>query len=117
MTLGNTPNACFHPLGEAVSDARRSGDIDPNNSIIADTMKLVGNSSYGKSITNRERHLQAKFCNYKCNWFPRTDTRNTQDTIKKRQAYLFKVEWEKDGIIGLCSKTYYCFRDMKNKFS
>ena len=41
-----TPNACFHPFGEAVSDARRAGDIDPNKSIIADTMKLVGNSSY-----------------------------------------------------------------------
>ena len=57
-----TPNACFHPFGEAVSDARRAGDIDPNKSIIADTMKLVGNSSYGKTITNKERHRQVKFC-------------------------------------------------------
>ena len=57
-----TPNACLHPFGEAFSDARRAGDIDPNKSIIADTMKLVGNSSYGKTITNKERHCQVKFC-------------------------------------------------------
>ncbi len=30
--------------------------------IIADTMKLVGNSSYGKTITNKERHREVKFC-------------------------------------------------------
>ena len=32
---------CLQPFGEAVSDARRAGDVDPNKAIIADTMKLV----------------------------------------------------------------------------
>ena len=36
-----TPIPCFRPFGEAVSDARRAGDVDPNKAIIADTMKLV----------------------------------------------------------------------------
>ena len=36
-----TPVPCFQPFGEAVSDARRAGDVDPNKAIIADTMKLV----------------------------------------------------------------------------
>ena len=36
-----TPVPCFKPFGEAVSDARRAGDVDPNKAIIADTMKLV----------------------------------------------------------------------------
>ena len=36
-----TPVACFKPFGEAVSNARRAGDADPNKAIIADTMKLV----------------------------------------------------------------------------
>lgn len=57
-----TPVACFQPFGEAVSDARRAGDADPNKAIIADTMKLVGNSSYGKTITDQERHREVKFC-------------------------------------------------------
>ena len=79
-------------MGEAVSDARRAGDVDPNKAIIADTMKLVscfpievkkeeirfkvqkthinvvfffsyvGNSSYGKTITDQERHREVQFC-------------------------------------------------------
>ena len=41
-----TPVPCFQPFGEAVSDARRAGDVDPNKAIIADTMKLVSMISF-----------------------------------------------------------------------
>ena len=57
-----TPKPCLKPFGEAVSNARRAGDSDPSKAIIAEMMKLVGNSSYGKTITNKERHRQVKFC-------------------------------------------------------
>ena len=53
---------CFEPFGDAVSDARRAGDRDPDQAIIADTMKLVGNSCYGKTITNKERHHKVQYC-------------------------------------------------------
>ena len=36
-----TPNACFHSFGEAVSNARREGDSNPDFAIKGDTMKLV----------------------------------------------------------------------------
>ena len=36
-----TPEPCFKPFGDAVSDARRAGDADPSKAIIAGTMKLV----------------------------------------------------------------------------
>ena len=39
-----TPEPCFKPFGDAVSDARRAGDADPRKAVIAHTMKLV--SSY-----------------------------------------------------------------------
>ena len=39
-----------------------------------------------------------------CNWFPRTDTREHKAYVKRTPG-LFKVEWEGEGIIGLCSKT------------
>ena len=48
-----TPKPCFKPFGDAVSNARRAGDADPSKAIIAVTMKLVGNSSYGKTITKK----------------------------------------------------------------
>ncbi|KAJ8021643.1 hypothetical protein HOLleu_38905 [Holothuria leucospilota] len=55
-----SPESCFRVFGEAVSNARRAGDSDPSKAIIADTMKLIGNSSYGKTITNREKHTNVK---------------------------------------------------------
>ena len=51
---------CFRGFGEAVSDARRAGDTDPSNALLADTMKLLGNSAYGKTVINQENHRQIK---------------------------------------------------------
>ena len=51
----------------------------------------------------------------KCNWFLRTDT-GEHKAYDKSTPGLFKVEWEWEGIIGLCSKTYYFF-GAKDKFS
>ena len=45
------PNPCFRRFGESVSTARRAGDEDTDKAIIADTMKLLGNSGYGKTVT------------------------------------------------------------------
>ena len=56
------PNPCFQRFGESVSTARRNGDSDPDKSIIADTMKLLGNSAYGKTVTNIDRHRNVKYC-------------------------------------------------------
>ena len=36
--------ACFETFVRDVSDARRAGDASPDLAIIADTMKLIGNS-------------------------------------------------------------------------
>ena len=66
-----------------------------------------------ESLVNSE--LKAEFEADKCNWFPRTDTAEHK-AFDKRTPGLFKVEWEGQGIIGLCSKTYYCF-GAKDKFS
>ena len=57
-----SPKPCFQHFGESVSTARRDGDADPDKSIIADTMKLLGNSAYGKTVTNVDRHRDVKYC-------------------------------------------------------
>ena len=56
------PNPCFQRFGESVSAARRAGDEDPEKAIIADTMKLLGNSGYGKTVTNVDRHRDVTYC-------------------------------------------------------
>jgi G:T-mismatch repair DNA endonuclease (very short patch repair protein) len=51
----------FAPFCESVSNARRMGDVDPDLELLASTSKLVGNSAYGKTITNKEKHRQVKY--------------------------------------------------------
>ena len=41
------PIPCFRRFGDAVSTARREGDVHRDKTIMADTMKLLGNSGYG----------------------------------------------------------------------
>ena len=57
-----SPKPCFRHFGESVSAARRAGDADPDKAIIADTMKLLGNSAYGKTVTNIDRHRNVRYC-------------------------------------------------------
>ena len=56
------PNPCFQRFGESVSAARRAGDADTDRAIIGDTMKLLGNSAYGKTVTNVDRHRKVTYC-------------------------------------------------------
>lgn len=70
----------------------------------------------GESVESLVKpELKAEFKQDKCSWFPRTDTPE-QKAYDKRTPSLFKVEWEGEGVIGLCRKTYYCF-GAKDKFS
>lgn len=55
------PSACFKEFGEQISDSRRNADKDPSKKIIAETDKLTGNSFYGKTATNKEKHTCAKY--------------------------------------------------------
>ena len=57
-----SPKPCFRDFGESVSTARRAGDADTDRAIIGDTMKLLGNSAYGKTVTNIDRHREVKYC-------------------------------------------------------
>ena len=56
-----SPRAAFRSFGESVSAARRSGDKDPDQELLATTSKLIGNSSYGKTITDKTRHRDVSF--------------------------------------------------------
>ena len=57
------PIPYFLRFGDVVSKARRAGDS--HEAIIADTMKLLGNSGYGKTIINVDRHRYVNYCTEK----------------------------------------------------
>ena len=46
-----------------VAQARLDGDHDKDKALIAETMKLIGTSSYGKLITNKEKHHDIIYVN------------------------------------------------------
>ena len=47
---------CFEKFGQFVSDERREGVIDEDYKIIADEMKNIGNSAYGRTSMNKSKH-------------------------------------------------------------
>ena len=55
-----TPVKCFNKLVQSAVDARREGDENPNSSVVAETMKVLANSSYGYQIMDRSRHTVTK---------------------------------------------------------
>ena len=55
------PVRCFKGFEKEVSAARRAGDLDPDKSIMADTMKLLGNSAYGYMILDKTRHRRVLY--------------------------------------------------------
>ena len=81
------PIPCFRRFGDAVSPARREGDVHSHKAIIADTIKLVGNSGYGKTITNVDRHCDVNYCTEKAASLKINDRRFRQLDVVVDDAY------------------------------
>ena len=56
-----TPKKCFNSFVQSAVDARGQGDENPNSSVVAETMKLLANSSYNYQIMDRSRHTVSKY--------------------------------------------------------
>ena len=57
------PRKCFNNFVQSAVDARRQGDENPNSSVVAETKKLLANSSYGYQIMDRSLHTVTKYLN------------------------------------------------------
>ena len=57
----HTPRKCFNNFVQSAVDARRQTDKNPNSSVVAETMKLLANSSYGYQIMDCSRHTVTKY--------------------------------------------------------
>ena len=58
-----TPKKCFSSFVQSGVNARRQSDENPNSSVVAETMKLSANSSYGYQTMDRSRHTVTKYLN------------------------------------------------------
>jgi len=59
------PRKIFKGFTDWVSDERRKGDVDTIYAIIADCAKTVGNSAFGRTIMNKNKHKKTQFCDEK----------------------------------------------------
>ena len=99
------PKPCFRHFGESVSTARRVGDADSDKAIIADTMKLLGNSGYGKRVTNIDRHRDVKYCmevgtsalinnkRFSDNWKSSPTTRTGRGSLTSFATGMLSIAW------------------------
>ena len=58
-----TPVKCFNKFVQSAVNARREGDENPISSVVAETMKVLANSSFGYQILDRGRHTVTKYLN------------------------------------------------------
>ena len=56
-----TSRKCFNNFVQCAVDARRQKDKNPISTVVAETMKLLANSSYGYQIMDRSRHTVTKY--------------------------------------------------------
>ena len=59
--VGDTPKKCFNSFVQSAVDARMKCYENPKSSVIAETMKLLTNSSYGYQIMDTSRHAVTKY--------------------------------------------------------
>ena len=58
-----TPEKCFKPFVQSVVNARREGDQNKSSAVLAETMKLLANSSYGRLLLDRSKHRTTAYVN------------------------------------------------------
>ena len=56
-----TPRKCFKSFVQSSFDARRERIENPHSGVVAEMMKLLGNSSYGYQFMGRSRHTLTKY--------------------------------------------------------
>ena len=77
-----TPRKCFNKFVQSAVDARRQGDESPNSIVVAETMKLLANSSYGYQIMDCSRHTVTNYL---------TDEKRTLQLIVKCSSVLITL--------------------------
>ena len=60
-SVQKTPIKCFDHFVQSAVDARRQGDENSNSSVVAETMKLLADSSYGYQIMECSRYTVKKY--------------------------------------------------------
>ena len=61
LLVEHVPHKSFLPFVNQVTEARREGDKNPDCKILSDLYKLLGNSSYVKTICNKQNFTDTRY--------------------------------------------------------
>ena len=92
----NTHRNCFNSFMQSAVDARQQGDENRKSSVVAETMKILADSSYGYQIMDRSRHTVTKFLTDE-KTYTATNSKMLK-RLKKITDQLYKVEFVKSEI-------------------
>ena len=113
-----TPRKCFNNFVQSAVDARREGDENPNSTVVAETMKLLANSSYGYQIMDRSRHTVTKYLSdekthsaINCNLFKRYN--HITDQLYEVELVKSEIEQKEPIIVGFFILQYAKLRMLK----
>ena len=113
-----TPVKCFNKVVQSAVDARREGDKNPNSSVVAETMKLLANSSYGYQIMDRSRHTVTTYLSdekthgaINTKFFKRSDHIN--DQLYEVELAKAEIEHREPNIVGFFLLQYAKLRKLE----
>ena len=70
-----TPKKCFNSFVQLAVDAKKLKAKYPNSGVVAETMKLLADSSYGYHIMDRSRHTVKKYLSDKKKTHPANNSK------------------------------------------
>ena len=93
-----TPQKCFAKFTKTVTEARRLGDIDPTQEVMATTMKLIGNSGYGSMIMDKEKQHRIFYSKNKRKTQAKVNDKHFRKLNELETDSLFEIEMAKSRI-------------------
>ena len=106
-----TPGKCFNKLVQSAVNARREGDENLNSGVVAETMKVLANSSYRYQIMDCSRHTVTKYLSdekthdaINTNVFKRLDNINGQ--LYEVELAKAEIEHREPIIVGFSKLQY-----------
>ena len=127
-----TPMKSFNSFVQSAVDARRKHNENPHSSVVAGTLKLLANSSYGYQIKDRSRHNITKYLNdekarkaINSKFFKNLNHLNDKlyeiESVKSDVEHkepvivgFFNVQYAKLRMLELCYKFFQKFRDFNS---
>ena len=114
-----TPKKGFSSFGQSAVDARRQGDENPKSSVVAETRKLLADSSYGYQIMDRSQDTVAKYLTDEkkthaatnSKWFKKLD--NVNNSLYEIELAKAQIEHKGPIIVGFVILQYAKLRNLE----